>query len=113
MLTIRPEQMEALRAAQIAAFAERMREHLRSTFPGRLREFTDPALRQLINMEIPRALRYGLLMEWDIRRFLELRVLWGRDFEMFPLMREAMLILEDSTLAGREKMDRIEQLDNY
>lgn len=113
MLTIRKDQIDALQKAQVIAFHKRMLEHLKRGFPDRVRRITDDDLAAMIDNQTRHALDHGIHMEWDIRRFLELALLWGSAFERFPHSQEALQILADARLTGREKLNRIEHLDIY
>ena len=111
MLKIRPEQMEIFKQIEIKNFENRMVKHLRSTFPSQTKMSNDDKLLELIRVGIDRSLKYGITMEWDIRRYLECSVLYGWDFDESPKTKWATDILNDPNLDAREKMDKIEQFD--
>ena len=112
MLIIRPEQIEIFKQVEIKKFENRMLKHLRAVFPVQTKTSNDDELLKLIQVGIDHSLKYGITMEWDIRRYLECSVLYGWDFDQNPETKWAIDILNDSSLDAREKMDKIEKFDD-
>ena len=107
MLTIQPEQMEAMKKYMADSFEDRMVDHLKKRFPERSEG--QPDLRAMIRDGVARAENYGIEYEFDIRRYLECMLLLGRNFDRekgYPWVRE-ILLRED--LCGEGKMDEIQE----
>jgi hypothetical protein len=111
MLVIRKEQMEVFKKAEIEYFENRMLKHLRSVFPIQTKIINDDELLKLIQVGINNSQKYGIKMEWDIRRYLECSVLYGWDFDENQKTKWATEILSDQSIDGKIKMDKIEQFD--
>jgi len=85
MLTIRPEQMDALRRYMTERFERRVFDHIRRTFPTESEELGEEAALELIRTGIERAANYGLDTEYD----------WARE------------LLTDESLPPRERLDAV------
>ena len=72
MLRIHKEQMVELARVAIDDFIDRVRDHLRETYPPRTAEASDEELDALTRAAIARGPRYGLESEHDLSRFAEL-----------------------------------------
>lgn len=72
MLRIHKEQMVELARVALDDFVDRVRDHLRETFPQRTAETSDDELDALTRAALARGPRYGLETEHDISRFTEL-----------------------------------------
>ena len=112
MLLIRKKQIDALEESEIAKFETRMRQHLRTAFPDQTVALEDDALTALICHGMGKAKHHGIDMEWDVRRVIECCLLLGPAFGEDAETAAAGDILRDDTLDGREKMDKIEQMDS-
>lgn len=111
MLVIREEQMEVFKKVAIENFENRMFKHLRTVFSIQTMTLNDYELLKLIQVGIYNSKKYGMKMEWDIRRYLECSVLYGWDFDENPKTKWARKILNDQSINAREKMDKIEQFE--
>jgi len=111
-MIIRKEQFQIFKNLEIKKFEYRMQKHLRLIFPAETMEIEDDKLLQLIQSGILNSKKYGLKMEWDIRRYLECSVLYGWDFDENTKTSWAMKILNNQKPNAREKMDEIELFDN-
>ena len=105
MLVIRTEQMWILRQAQLQKFEDDMVAHLTERFAGRSVVADGDGLRSLIRQGKELAGAYGVVDEYDVRRFLEFRAEYGADFHQIPWIAS---ILNDPTLSGCGKMERID-----
>lgn len=111
MLTIRPEQMEALRRPVQERFEERMLVHLKMAFSRHIEGLTGDELRTLIRQGIVQAAEYGVVLAPDVSRYIEYRVCYGAGFDRDPKRPWITEILRSSTLSGTAKMDRIDARD--
>lgn len=81
MLRIRQEQMDALGRYMVQCFEERLAAHLAQRWPARCKELGESALRGWIQGGMGRAARYGIKVELDVARFIELMFLLAPDFD--------------------------------
>ncbi len=112
MMTIRREQMRALNAYTRQAFEDRMARHLRQIYPEQVQRMGDPAdrepiLRAVIRQGIEKAVRYQILAERDVGRFIDLMVKIAPDFAERPDLKWAAGILKDPTLHAHGKVELI------
>ena len=109
MLTIRNAQMAAFAESLRNQFERRMETHLRSRFPERAAAYSSANLTGLVRGGIKQAAHYGIELEPDIRRYLELSLEYGPEFDRDPKLPWAAEILNQD-LDGTEKL---QQLDEY
>ena len=81
MLMIRKEQMNVFGDYMLRKFKDRMERHLRSTFPKRAGDMTVSALLALIDDGIEKAAGYDIILEDDVRTFLEYMMSYSPDFD--------------------------------
>jgi len=105
VLVIRDKQMRILREGQLQRFENDMAAHLVRCFGGRPVVEDAVRLRSFIREGVALAGRYGVVNQYDVRRFLEFRAEYGADFHTIPWV---VKILNDSTLSGCGKMERID-----
>lgn len=109
MLVIREEQMSALSQAMLKQFEDRMVVHLSSDFPTETREISEGELRILIQEGIEQAEQYQIILEDDVRRYLEFMVMYGQNFDTSSNTAWAGKILHTKELDGTAKMDLIDE----
>ncbi len=80
-LTIRQEQMSAFRNADIENFEEWMLVHLKKFFPKQSHVAGDQRLRDTIRCGIRSSAAYGITAKRDVCKYIDLMVLFGRDFD--------------------------------
>ena len=81
MLTIRKEQVQALSRVTIQEFEKDMLQHLMQFFPDESAAMGDKALRAHIRHAIARAKEYGVTSERDLCKYLNLTMVYGRNFD--------------------------------
>ena len=113
MLTIRKQQLEALRRHMRTQFEANMVSHLRFTFPTQTKPMEGEGLRDLVQHGMARADQYGITSERDIRRYLEYMVMYGADFDIAPEMPWIGKILNDASLSVPQKLDRLDDYDTF
>lgn len=106
MLRIHKEQMVALARVALEDFVDRVREHLRETFPQRTAETSDDDLDALTRAALARGPRYGLETEHEISRFAELLVELGPAFDDGAEAR-AQLLDPDPDLDSDARLDAV------
>jgi hypothetical protein len=81
MLTIRPEQLAVLSQAQVKRFEDWMLAHLKKFFPKESELAGDSGLRKTIQHGIKQAATYGIVSERDVCKYIDLMIVFGRDFD--------------------------------
>jgi len=110
MIVIRKEQMKIFSQYQLDTFFETMEQSLKRKYSVETKNMARADLRELVEVGVVEAEKYGIKDENDVSRFLEYLVIYGRDFGQLPEMRWAYQFLSDPELTGSEK---INQLDSY
>lgn len=105
MLVIRDEQMRILGQARLQQFEDDMAAHLTKRFGGSAVVEDINRLRLFIRKDIRRAAEYGIVIQYDVRRFLEFSAEYGPDFDTIPWIAD---ILSDPTFSPSGKMDRLD-----
>jgi hypothetical protein len=101
MLVIRRAQLEQIGRAMRAPFVELLAAHLQEYFPDRCARLGPAAaLRDWIEDGIARAGGYGIDVERDVCRFLDMRMELGDDFDRDPALPWAHKVLTDPQFAG-------------
>lgn len=93
MITIRRKQMAVFVQVEIGKFEDRMVVHLQKFFPKQCKAMGEPQLRETIRYGIKRAAAYGITAERDVYKYVDLMVVFGRDFdtdERFPWSGETL-----------------------
>lgn len=81
MLSIRPEQIEAMARPQRQSYYEALCDEVRAAHRAATRLMSDEELAALVQDGRLRALAYGLRTEADAVRFVGLQLALGRDFD--------------------------------
>jgi hypothetical protein len=107
-MVIRQEQMSALAKGGATAFEDRMVVHLNKCFPGRCQKLPEVQVRETIRLGIDRAAGYGVSTERDVCKYIDLMMVFGRDFDERADLPWASRILNDLVL--KDGTARIERL---
>lgn len=94
MLTLRPPQIQALADSRRVDFEARMHAHLCRCFPATTRTMSDGDIREQIRVGVDRALAHGIVSERGVCKYLNLRFVFGRDFDRDPRLPWAREILD-------------------
>lgn len=90
MLVIRQSQMDALGEPRRESFARRTGDHLRANFPE-CAAMPVEALRAFVDHGVARAASYGIEVERDVCKFLNLMAVFGRNFDVeLPWAKETL-----------------------
>lgn len=108
MLRIEPHQMALFRGEATRRFEERMTAHLRQRFPERTTSLPDERIVMAVREGRLRAESYEIVLEDDIRRFLEYFVTYGTQLDTADDARWISDILRRADLSGTQKMDVID-----
>ncbi|MGA2987123.1 MAG: hypothetical protein ABSG32_25285 [Terriglobia bacterium] len=98
MLIIRKKQMAVFVEVEIEKFVDGMLVHLRKFFPRQCEAMGEPQLRETIRYGIKRAAAYGITAERDVYKYVDLMVVFGRDFDadkQFPWAGETLRAKKD------------------
>ena len=113
MFKLRKEHLDAFEAQAINQFANRVVAHVKSVWGEACEELGDPAVRSLVQTSIQRAAALGIVMEYDVVRFVDLSFILAADFETNPLSIWTRPFIADRTLAPTAKLDRLyERMEN-
>ena len=108
MLTLRKEQVAAFESVGKKAFEDRMLAHLHRVFPDQSKSLVEAKLRELIQYGTKRAATYGIISERDVGRYIDLMILYSRDFDKDPALPWAQSVLQNQAI--RDPSSRIERL---
>ena len=81
MLTIRQAQFAVLSQLQVQKFEEWMLAHLRKFFPQQCTAAGESRLRETIQYGIQRAAAYDVTIKRDVCKYIDLMIVFGRDFD--------------------------------
>ncbi len=80
-LTIRQAQLAILSRIELRKFEDWMVEHLNKFFPGQCEAAGEEQIRATIQYGVKRAASYGITTERDVCKYIDLMVVFGRDFD--------------------------------
>lgn len=110
MLTIRPQQMDALSKAQAKAFEDRMVAHIQEFFPDHYAAMKEAGTRELIRHGVQRAATYGIVAERDVCMYIDMMLAFGPDYDKDGQVPWAGRILRDRGYASpSERMDAVRE----
>lgn len=107
MLTLRHEQMKALRRQRQEQFLERLAAHARRFFPRQTEGLRAHDLRQVCRSALQRGSRHGLSTERDLCKFLNLVFVFGPEFDEDPALPWVRPFLDDPTTGPTLKINRL------
>lgn len=101
---LRMDQIGALERIAAYEVLERLEATLREDWPDECKRMGPEALRQRVKNDMLKARRYGIELEDDILKYLNLTMLWSETFDKSPQTPWAWQILNRSDLTGTEKV---------
>jgi hypothetical protein len=107
LLRLTTTQQTALGKVKRNAFELAMVEHIKDTFPDYFAAVGPEAVAELVHYGANRPQRYGIRGQLDIRRYLQLMVILGRDFDVDPAFPWSASILT-KRLKPNEKLAQLE-----
>lgn len=107
MLTIRDQQMRAFRSAGLRRFEDKMVRHLMQFWPERCAAIGESAVRASVRQGVESAQRHGIVVEFDVARYLDLMYALSFDFDTSPATPWAAAILADPARTPGAKVDRL------
>lgn len=108
MLTIRKEQLAVFGPLGKKAFEDRMLEHLNKCFPEQCKALGEPKLRETIQYGTQRAASYLITSERDVCKYIDLMIIYGRDFDKDTNLPWAQAVLQNKNI--RDPSAKIERL---
>ncbi|HEY6345529.1 MAG TPA: hypothetical protein VIY49_28865 [Bryobacteraceae bacterium] len=93
MLTIRPEQLAVFSQLEVRKFEQWMLAHLWRFFPRECRAAGDGQVRKTIRYGIERAGGYGVASKRDVCKYIDLMIVFGKNFDTDPRYPWAAQIL--------------------
>jgi len=108
MLRIRKEQYDSLVQQAVRDFENRMYAHVTKVFPDECKALGEEGVRRSIKEGIERAARYGIEVEQDVARYIDLMFILGHGFDKDAELPWAGEILEDRNLSDpTARMDKL------
>jgi len=107
MAMMRKQQMAAFSEDQARRFEERMVDHVRRCFPSEWRDLGEAQVREWIRTGVARAAEYGIDIEYDVARFVDLKYILAEDFDSNPEIPWAAAILKAPGLDATTRMNRL------
>lgn len=107
MLTIRKEQIAVWQSAISEDFIDRACGYFRRRWTGKCSEMSDRQLDAMIRAARDRAESYGIEVQRDVVRFMEVWLFLGADFDRSPDHPWAARILEDEERQGTVKIEQL------
>ena len=95
MFTIRQQHLAAFEQVALEQFEDTVAAHLQENFAEECAALGDSAVHELIAQGVGRAAAYGIEAETDVCLYIDLMVLFGRDFDRDPKLPWASAILRD------------------
>ena len=100
MLTIRKEQLFVFQKVASQNFENRVLSHIKKCFPKQMGTLGEPGTRDLIRYGIQRSASYRFRKQPDICKYIDIMVVFGRDFDRDPQLPWASAVLNDLSLPG-------------
>jgi hypothetical protein len=100
MLIIRKEQFAVFQKVASQSFESQMLSHIRKCFRKQMEELGEPRMREVIRYGIQRSASYRIRKQRDICMYIDMMIVFGRDFDRDPALPWASRVLEDKSLPG-------------
>jgi hypothetical protein len=109
MLRIRPEQLAIFEEEALATFREEAALHLQDQHPEACEELGSAGLDAVVREALAEAMSKGIETRGAALSFIELRLMFGKDFELSPDRKWAEKILAHPTLPDYCKLEAIRE----
>jgi hypothetical protein len=106
-LTIRTEQLAVFAEVETKKFVDRMVIHLKKFFPEQCEVMDESQMGETIRYGIKRAAAYGITIKRDVSKYVDVMVVFGRDFDRDPGLPWARTILADAAADPTVKVNRL------
>ena len=108
MLTIRKEQIAVFGPLGKKAFEDRLVTHIKKVFPQESQSLGEPQVRETIQYGTQRAAAHRIVSERDVCKYIDLMLVYGRDFDKDSNLPWAQSILQNQAI--RNPSSKIERL---
>lgn len=105
MLVIRSEQIAVFKDHMAKSFENHMIMHVKKYFSDDCELLGQEKVREVIAYGLNRAESYGMVLEYDVSRYINLMFTFGRDYDVDPDCPWTAGILGNNRLSGPAKMD--------
>ena len=112
-MIVTAEQMVQLSEAKRSQFEQLMIRHIRANFSREAQPVSDEKLLLAVRFAMELGERYGIVLQDDLRRFIEFLSTYGSQFSNRPQFASVVEVLARQDLDGTEKMDRVDRLEQY
>jgi hypothetical protein len=109
MLTITAQQADALHKDLRRRFVDRMMAHVRQYFPRQFEKLGEPIVREWVEAGIKRSGEYGIVSERDVCKYIDVMMVFGREFDKDPNCSWAPPILTAQPTDPALKTERLFQ----
>ncbi len=99
--------MKAFSQYMLKQFVHQMVTHLRRDFVGAVAQRTDEELETVVGQAIASGVKYGLELEWEVEKLLEVMISLGDDFDTKPETNWVEEILRQSDLDSAARFEMI------
>jgi hypothetical protein len=107
-MIIRKEQTDVFSERSLSGFERRLIEHLNRCFPAECEALGLQATENVIRYGIERAAGYGINLERDVCKYIDLMFVLGHDFDQQPDLPWVSEMLKDDTCTNSSvKMERL------
>ena len=110
MLQLQPEQLALFSRLARERFLDDEVQRLRRLRPAEAARANDAALLAFVERALERAQPYGIVGVSDVQRFIELTLRLGPAFEDETRWQPVCVLLEDTAVSARIRLDRVDAL---
>lgn len=109
MLTIRKEQMAAIRRGRRDSFVEELRAHVERFFPGDARVLGEAQLRTVLELGLDRAALHGIRQKGQTAQYVSLMFMLGSFFDEDPQLPWAAAALGPEEAPAGPRLEALQQ----
>jgi len=110
MLMIRKSQMDEFVKYELKKFEDHMVLHLRQDLSEKVKDLPEETLRDIIQRGISVAEDYGIRIEDDVKRYIDLMFILGEDFDTSEESIWAGELLKKEEMEPEERLNKIFEL---
>lgn len=110
MLVIRKYQMDEFTKYELKKFEDFMVRHLKQDLSKKVKGLPEETLRDMIQRGVSVAAYYGIRIEDDVKRYIDLMFILGEDFETSTDFSWTRDILKKEEMEPEERLNKIFEL---
>lgn len=107
MLVIRKYQMDEFTKYELKKFEDFMVRHLKQDLSKKVKGLPEETLRDMIQRGVSVAEEYGIRIEDDVKRYIDLMFILGEDFDVSPETSWAGELLRKEEMEPEERLNKI------